>query len=144
MSRFEKLRRKATDWSRYTNPCLSKGSSTSTRSADIRAVLISSGKPRLKPPGFFGANKPPPGIPQLIPAAFPPASRFRVIFGRDRPPPEMSHPTVRRIVVLPPVNTDDIPACIELPAISLSLSLARGTVLLSLNNCYKSELGYAE
>jgi len=30
----------------------------------------------------------------------------------------MSHPTVRRIVELPLVNTDDIPACTALPAIS--------------------------
>lgn len=90
------------------HPCLSNGSSTSTRSADIRAVLISNGKPRLRPPGFFNTNWPP-RFPLLVPAAILPASRFRVIFGRARPPPEMSHPTVRRIVELPPVNTDDIP-----------------------------------
>lgn len=76
-----------------TNPCLSKGKSTSTRSADPLATFISKGNPRLSPPGFFNASCPtfvPP------PEAFPPASRFRVIFGRARPPPEMSHATVRR------------------------------------------------
>ena len=77
---------------RRTYPCLSRGRSTSTRSADPRAVLISNGNPRLRPPGFFGASWPP--FPPLF-VPFPP-SRFSVIFGRARPPPEMSHATVRR------------------------------------------------
>lgn len=99
------------------HPCLSNGSSTSTRSADIR-VLISNGKPRLRPLGFFSTNWPP-RFPLLVPAALLPPSRFRVIFGRARPPPEMSHPPVRRTMELPPVNIDDIPTMrILLSAIS--------------------------
>lgn len=87
---FEARRVAATLAAPGTHPCLSNGSSTSTRSADPRAVLISRGKPRLRPPGFFGANW------LLEFPSVPGASRFRVIFGRARPPPEMSHPTVRR------------------------------------------------
>lgn len=115
-----------------TYPCLSSGSSTSTRSADIRAALISSGKPRLRPPGFFGANCAT-AFPPLVPAAFPPASRFRVILGRARPPPAMSHPTVRRGVS--PVNSDDISTSEYIEKYAGNLSFYD-----SLINCYTSEI----